>query len=124
MNQRGMSLVESLLALTLMGVVLTALLAAFVVMLDVNTRDDQRTLALAAAQQVLEQRRRADVSTLPSAGTSDVALVTIGSREFEVVEHYCTLPEYCGDETRHVLVEVSYGGRQIVNASSVYTQLH
>jgi hypothetical protein len=72
---------------------------------------------------VLEHRRRLDVDTLPSSGSSDVAYVTIGDREFEVVEHYCTQPAYCGADTRHVLVEVSYGGRPIVDVSSVYTQL-
>jgi type II secretory pathway pseudopilin PulG len=122
-NERGLSLLEALLALALLGVVLTALLAAFVVMMDTNTRDDERTLALAAAQGILEERRRAEIASLPTSGSSGIALVTVGNREFEVVEHYCTRAEYCGDETRHVLVEVSYGGRPIVDVASVFTEL-
>ena len=123
MSERGMSLLESLLALALLGVVLTALLSAFVVLMDVNTRDEVRTAALAAAERILEERRRDDVETIPSTGSSDVATVAVGDREFEVIEHYCTQPGFCGDETRHVMVEVSYGGRQILNVASVYTQL-
>ena len=122
-NQRGFGLVESLVALALMGIVLTGLLPSFMVFLRANTLNDTRSGALAAAQQIVEGLRRQDPSLLPSSGASAAQLVAVGGREFEVVTRYCSRPEHCNSESRQLLVEVSYGGRQVLSVETVQTAL-
>ena len=48
----------------------------------------------------------------------------VDGREFEVVTHYCRIPEYCSSGTRQVTVEIRYGGREVYDVDSVYTRMH
>jgi type II secretory pathway pseudopilin PulG len=118
-----MTLVESLVAVALVGVAVAAILPAFVGLQDVNTRDEQRSEALAVAQQVLEELRRDNPADLPDSGASAVQTIAVDGRDYEVLVRYCSTAAYCAADRRHLLVEVSYGGREIVAIESVYTRL-
>lgn len=120
---KGFTLLEAILALALVAIVLTGLLPAFFVCLTTNTRNEERTLAAAAAQRTMESLRLLDPTTLPSTGSSSPEFVAVGNREFEVVRRYCVRSEYCGTESRHLVVDVSYGGRRVVSVESVFTRL-
>lgn len=123
MNSRGFTLVESLLAVALMGLALAGLMPSFMTYTDTNTLSEQRSAAVLAGQQVLEQLRRQDPRTLPSSGSSSPANVVIGARTFQTVNRYCVVPTLCGTESRHVLVEVSHDGQQVYSLETVYTRL-
>ena len=123
MNERGLSLLEALIAVALLGVILASLTPVFLTFLDANTRAEERTGAMAIAQQRLEELRRQEPAGLPDSGSSPLEVVIAGDREFEVVTHYCGKPVYCTPDSRHLLVEVSYGGFEIYAVESVFTTL-
>ena len=122
-DARGFTLLEAILALALLAIVLTGLLPAFFVCLTTNTRNEERTQAAAVAQRAMENLRLQNPASLPSSGSSSPEFVVVGNREFEVVERYCVRSEYCGTDSRHLVVDVSYGGRRVISVESVFTRL-
>lgn len=123
MNARGFTLLEALVAMGLLAIMLVGVVPVFFNLLAVNTRNEQRSGAVAAAQQVLEELRERDPATLPETGTVGPQVIPVDTRAYEVTSWYCLAPEYCGDSSRHVLIEVNYGGRTFFSAESVLTQL-
>lgn len=123
MNSRGFTLVEAAFALAILGVALTALLPTFINFLDANSLSEERSNSVAAAQRVMEELRQLDPGTLPSSGSSPIQSVTIGNHEYEVRTYYCRNSSYCSSASRHIVLEVSYGGQTIYTVESVYTRL-
>jgi type II secretory pathway pseudopilin PulG len=123
MNQKGFTVLEALLAMFLLGVVLTGLVPGFLTFLDTNTMSEENSDAVAAAQLVLERLRLQDPGALPSSGSTGPEIVNVGGREFEVLNHYCTVADFCGTDSRHIRVEVTYGGETLFEIESVYTRL-
>ena len=123
MNARGFSLIESLIGLALLAVVLVSLLPAFLTLMDANTFSEEHGAALAAGQRAMEKMRLVDPGSLPTAGSSAVQVIVVDGREFEVVTHYCRVPEYCSSETRQVTVEIRYGGHEVYDVDTVYTRM-
>ena len=123
MNERGFSLVEAVCALGLLAIVLLGIVPTFQVLLATNTISEQRSNAVAAAEQVMEALRQQSPSSLPSSGSSAVQTVTVGSRDYEVVAHYCTRSAYCNDDMRHIVLEVGYAGQDVYIVETVYTRL-
>jgi len=122
-NERGFTLLEGLLALALLGIALAGILPAFFGYMNVNTRNEVRTGAVAAAQEQMESLRVADPSALPSTGATGPSYIGIDDREFELTSRYCIRPEYCSTNSRHVLIEVAFGGNVIYQTESVFTKL-
>jgi len=123
LNERGFSLIESLIGLALLAIVLVSLLPAFLTLMDANTFSEEHSAALAAGQRVMEKMRLVDPGSLPSTGSSAVQVVVVDNREFEVVTHYCRVPEYCSSSTRQVSVEIRYGGQKVYDVDTVYTRM-
>ena len=123
MSERGFTLLEGLLALAILGIALAGILPAFFGYMNVNTRNEVRTGAVAAAQEQMEALRFADPSALPTSGATGPSYIGIDDREYELVSRYCIRPEYCTANTRHVLVEVGFGGNVIYQTESVFTKL-
>jgi general secretion pathway protein I len=122
-NERGFTLLEGLLALAILGIALAGILPAFVGYMDVTTRNEVRTGAVAAAQQQMETLRVADPSSMPSSGATGPDYVEIEDREYELISRYCVRGEYCTTNARHVLVEVGFGGDVVYQTESVFTKL-
>lgn len=124
MNARGLTLVETLVAMALIGVVASALMASFVTQLYANSRNETRSAAISAAEMMLEDLRLEDPETMPSTGDSAPMLVTIGDDAFSVVAHYCERADLCASPTvRHVRVEVLQQGDPVYDVEVVFTQL-
>lgn len=123
MSERGFTLLEALIALAILGIALAGLVPTFQAFLDANSVSEQRSNAVAAAQQVMETLRRVDPSTLPSSGTSDVQAVTVGQHEYEVVTKFCVESSYCSSAARDIVLEVSFAGKTIYTVESVFTRL-
>ena len=123
MNEKGFTVAEVVAALAVLSVALVGLLGAFQSFIDTNTFTEERSDAVAAAQMVMEVLREPDPAALPSSGSSAVQYVDVGQREYGVVVHYCTVPAYCGTDSRHIVLEVSYGGSLVYTVESVYTRL-
>lgn len=123
MNERGFSLVESLVALAILAVALLGVVPTFYVLVNVDTLSEQRSNAVAAAQQVMEGLRQASPSSLPTSGTSAVQRVSVGQHDYEVTAHYCMNPSFCTADMRHIVLDVSFGGRNVYIVETVYTRL-
>lgn len=123
MNAKGFTLLEALVATALLAILLTGVLPLFFVLLQSNTRNEERSGAVAAAQEVMEQLRQQDPATMPAEGAESPAVVNVGDRAFEVRNWYCLASQFCSDDSRHVLIEVNFGGRTVFSTESVYTQL-
>lgn len=119
----GFTLTEAVLAIAIVGIVLAAMLPAFLTYSDTNTLSEERSGAVAAAQQTMESWRQLDPTTLVTTGAAPVGIVEVGNREYEVISRFCTEPTYCDSDTRHILVEVRYGGRVVYTVESVFTRL-
>ena len=123
MSERGFSLVEALCALALLGIALIGVIPTFQVLVNVDTLSEQRSNAVAAAQQVMEALRQQSPSSLPTSGASAVQHVSVGDHDYEVTAHYCTNPTFCTADMRHVVLDVSFGGRNVYIVETVYTRL-
>jgi hypothetical protein len=91
--------------------------------MNANSLSEERSNAVAAAQQVMEGLRQQSPSSLPSSGSSSVQSISVGEHDYEVITHYCTNSAYCNTDMRHIVLEVSFGGRQVYIVETVYTRL-
>jgi len=123
MRQAGFTLIEALVAVSILGIVLTAILPSFLNYMDTNTLTEVRSGAVAVAQETMEGLRQADPGSLPSSGYSGPRLHTVGKLEFESVTRYCTRPQFCGANSRQMTIEVMYGGQTVYTLESVHTRL-
>ncbi len=122
-EETGSSLVESLIAILLVGIAAMGLTSGFSVMLDTNTRCEERTAAVAAAEQAMEGLRMANVEMLPKTGKSAAKRVRVDERDYDVVTWYCKTSNYCTDNSRHLEVEVTHDGRTVYTVETVFTHL-
>jgi prepilin-type N-terminal cleavage/methylation domain-containing protein len=123
MNEHGFSLLEVLLAVTLIGLIVIGVLPAMLACKDTNSLNEIRSGAAAAAQRVMEEHRRADPALLPTSGSSAVEVVTVGDRDYEVISYFCLEPAWCDLVSRHIVVEVGHGTETVVSIETVFTQL-
>ncbi len=122
-GERGISLVEVLCAIVVIGVGAMAILPSFVVHRDSTVRNEVRSGAMTAATTALERLRLVDPATLPTTGTSAPQMFQIDGRDFRVVTSYCSQPALCGVGSRQVVVEVLVDGQAIYELETVFTQL-
>ena len=123
MNSKGFTLLEALISLGILGVTLVAMVPAFQTLMDANSVSEERSNALAAAQEVMEGLRHEDPASLPASGSSAVQAISVGAHEYEVVTHYCRNTTYCDSDSRHIVVEVSFAGKDVYAIETVFTRL-
>lgn len=122
-QEKGFTLLEVLVAISLMAIMLAGLPAAFVSFSQYNSRMELRTQALAAGQRVLDDLRMEDPQTLQSSGSTTDSVV-IDGRTFDVNVTYCVNTTWCGLNSRHLSLEVDYNGEpSIVEIETVFTKL-
>jgi len=122
-SQRGFSLLELLIAVAIVGTVVMGVVPAFMACKDANQRNAIRSGAAAVAQRAMEAQRRVDPSTLPTSGSSAIEVVREGDRDYEVITRYCVASAWCDFETRHLMVEVSFGPQTVLTVETVFTKL-
>lgn len=119
----GFTLLEVLVSLVLFSIAGIAMAKSFTHHLSTNTRNEQRSAAVMAAQQVLDGLRVLDPATFPSSG-STTQNITVGIRTFSVTTTYCSNITYCpNNNTKHIKVDVKLRGTTIYSVSTVYVQL-
>ena len=68
MNHRGFPLLEALVAMGLLAIMLVGVVPVFFSLMATNTRNEERSGAVAVAQQVMEELRQQDPATMPESG--------------------------------------------------------
>lgn len=123
MKQRGFTMIEVLISLGIFSIITAGVTSVFINHLKYNTVAGQRTGAIDAAQQQLDNLRKDDPVAMPTTGSS-TSTITIGGRAFSVVTRYCTNTTFCASlNQRHIKVEVSYRGTLLYTVETVYTKL-
>ena len=111
------------MALAIMGIAAGVMLSAFATHMDSNTRSEQRSGAIIAAEIKLEALRLEDVTAMPSSGISSPETVSVAGRNYQVWTRYCVTVSYCDDESRHLTVEVYFDGQRMYDVETVYTKV-
>ncbi|MCP3979331.1 MAG: type II secretion system protein [bacterium] len=126
LNSRGLTVVEVLVAMALVGIAAGGIMSAFLTQLQSNTLSESRSSAISAAEMELEALRMLDPATLPTSGSSSPKLVAIGDHAYAVTTHYCERTDLCASSTaRYVRVEVRDSqGTRAYDVEVVFTQLH
>ena len=86
----------------------------------VSEAADRAPIDGANARQPLREQ---DPGLLPLSGVQGPQVIAVDRRQYEVTSWFCLASEYCDDTSRHVLIEVKYGGRTFFSAEPVLTQL-
>jgi prepilin-type N-terminal cleavage/methylation domain-containing protein len=143
-QQSGFSLLESVIALTTLGVCLAYAMPLFLYAKVNNSKSEIRTGALIVAQRVFDSVRSQPITSLPtndgelspasgSTPTSNPRLLPISAdttamgREYQATIVYCqnnstTVPRICGTNYRQFQVQVSYKGKNVYDLQGTYTQ--
>lgn len=125
----GLTLIEALVAVSILAILLAAVVPAFTNALRINTRSESRSQAVAAAQTVLESLRAQPPSAWPAysaGGDPPVQQVEVGRRTFDVTvryQEYCDASGDCFDNAREIDLEVSFRDEVRYTVSTVYTEL-
>ncbi len=122
MKGKGLTIVEVVVALAILGIILTFIVPSFVGYLQTNTQSEVRSQAVYLAQRELESLRLQDPSALPTSGQTERS-ESHGGRTFTLRRIYCGQASLCGPGSRHIRIEVLWNGRTVYAAETVYTQL-
>lgn len=121
----GLTLIEAVIALAVLGIALAAIIPAFTNYVRVNTNSEVRTGAISAGQQALESLRQRTFANWPESGSTEIT--SSGDRDYEVAISYCFQGELdCLSEgqMRHVKLEVRHGGKVRYELETIYTAIH
>ncbi len=125
----GFSLIEVLVALIIIGIVSATFSTSVMQANSMLRLGEIKSEAQIAAQQVFDQMRLENTTTMPSTVTSNAPInITFGARTYQVVVTYCSNMTYCPptatSETRHLKVVVTYDSKEVYEVESVLTKLN
>jgi prepilin-type N-terminal cleavage/methylation domain-containing protein len=124
LSSKGFSILETLVSLAIFSIGTLAVAQAFTSQLAFNNRSELRSGAINAAQQVLDELRVIDPTTLPTSGTSTPQNIVIGGKTYVVTIAYCQATSHCSSSTvRDLKVTVQHKNTTIYNVETVYAQL-
>jgi prepilin-type N-terminal cleavage/methylation domain-containing protein len=145
---QGFSLIETVIALTTLGICLAYAMPLFLYAKINNSKSEIRTGALIVSQRVFDNIRSKSISTAPytdgknapvvginpvlqpvniTAPTSDEKLLTKAmGRQYQTTVTYCedlnTDPTVCTAQYRKFKVEVSYNGSKVYDLEGTFTE--
>lgn len=119
-RRAGFSLIEALIAVSIFGIALAAVVPSFIFNARTNRESQRRTEAVVVAQQYVDSLRQQDFGSWPETGAT--ATQTVNGKSYQTVLTYCvgTLI-HCGDGARHLKVEVKTDGKVYYQVETVYT---
>ena len=121
-SQRGFTLVEVLVSLSIIGLLAAFLSPVFVMQSKFNTTSELKSLAVNATDRQIDLMRLTDPATMQSTGTT-TSTITVGGKAFSVKVDYCVVSSYCSSVTRHLKFTTSYRGKTYHATETVFTQL-
>jgi type II secretion system protein I len=121
--QRGFTMIETLVAMTIFALVSAAMLPAFVSQLRYNHRSELKTGAIQVAQLTLERLRLENPEDMPTLGADEEETVSSGERDYNVTITYCADMTYCGLRSRFVTVSVELNDEELYEVSTIFTRL-
>ena len=118
-------MLEVLVAFAILSIVIASASSSMVHQLRGNKFAQVRSEASYAAQTVIDNLRRQDISAMPTTGSDAARTISMNSkRDYDVIVSYCTTPALCSSaNTRQVLFEVKRKGEVVFTTESVFTYL-
>lgn len=117
---RGLTIVEALIAIAILAVAMAAIIPAFTNNARINSQQELRSGAVAAAQLVLDNLRVRSWSSWPTSQSVDA-----GSHTFDVAIAICTEGAsgcFTTTDARHVELEVSNDDTTYYTVETVFTR--
>lgn len=134
-SEKGLTLVEAVVSILIFFVALGGIVPISLNYSLAAIRNEQKTGAIAISQQILDELRQVDASTLPDGnttattlppGTSGESLVHVPfmGKEYSSQITYCQTASasYCDANSRHIKIEVFRDGQSIYEVETVYTK--
>ncbi len=135
-SEEGFSLIETVIALTTLGVCLAYALPLFLYAKINNSKSEVRTGALIVSQRVFDDIRSRPIGGLPTNPSvpeiknkntytnlvSDEAIVTAMGRDYESKVTYCQVAADCSTRYRKFKLEVSRNGTKVYDLEATYTE--
>lgn len=129
-NQVGVSLIEVLVSISLLGIVTTVFITSSISMSRMLSNAETKSQAVLAAQEVLEPLRQEKPSNLPDTLTVQSPVeVDLNGRIYDVIITYCEEAQYCSSNvtgglvgSRHIKAEVLYEGESYYEIETVFTE--
>lgn len=116
---QGFTLVEAMLALAVIGIVVSSLVPGITGMLTVNNGERIRRDAVSAARTTVQALVASGIPTLPMKDLQ-VRRLTLNGRNYDVTVTYCSNPTFCAPATsRHLKLEVNENGRRLYSVETV-----
>lgn len=123
--EQGFSLIELLATLAVLGIIIGVMLTAIASNTQLNSKTEQNSQATVAAQQVLDDTRTADPSSLPLSGATAPKTVNVGGRDYTVTLRYCVpTPNYCSGNARQIQATVQYASKTLFTVETVFTSVN
>lgn len=120
-DRRGFTLIEAIVALALMGVVVSALLPSLVQSMRANTDSELRTGAVAVAQQEIDGLR--GNGNWPASGTVRVVETALTTYQATLTWGPWCEGANCFAGAREIHVAVRHQGRLLYQVRTVFTAL-
>lgn len=121
----GITLIETIVALAVIGIALAAIVPAFTNYARVNNNSDLRTGAITAGQQVMESLRQRTFANWPENGTTET--IDAGSRNYQVTINFCLAGAggcLSEGQMRHIRLEVRNGDKVYYELETIYTAIN
>ncbi len=118
-DNRGMTLIEVLVALTLLSIVSVALIQSALLAINTNVINELRDEAVSVAEQRMNEIRNtpfANIDTLP-AETPVTRTIRAASRDFTLARQVSKINDYC----KQITLTVSWSYKRVAYQHSVST---
>lgn len=122
-QEAGTSLLECIISLQILGIATLGVANAFVTHMKLNTTTEQKSGAIFAAQQVVDDFRSQPISTLPNTGSSALQSISVGTRTYAVQVAFCQDPARCTSSMRQLITTVYLQGVKNYEVETVFAQL-
>jgi prepilin-type N-terminal cleavage/methylation domain-containing protein len=117
----GFSLIEVMVALTVLGVVFSLLIPMFISFSSINRRSEQRTVANNVARQTLELLRNSPILTMQSSG-SVIKNQTSDGHSLVITTSFCpTGTTQCNTTSKAIKVEVKENDQVLTTINTVFS---
>jgi type II secretory pathway pseudopilin PulG len=133
-SEQGFSLVETVIALTTLGVCLAYALPLFLYAKINNSKSEVRTGALIVSQRVFDDIRSRQIRDLPISPSvpeiknettnsgADIPIITAMGRRYESKVTYCQIATDCSARYRKFKLEVSHNGSKVYDLEVNFTE--
>lgn len=122
MNTRGFTIVEIMVALSLLAILGAAVLSSQMANVRANIQTEIRMQGNTVVRQGLEELRSRDILPVTGSEKSDIT----SGRTFEVVKEFCPSSNDppCTPTSIHVRVTANYEGKPVSSADTVFTKVN